>query len=753
MGRPAVASLHCTACGNVCSVPCLELEEANAIIDGLRKLLVQSQLAYFEVDSSGSVTNWSKKASDVFDVVESDAFGQPLKDLVADKHRSRVQHILSRSTQRGSSAEAQVSTVTLAGRGSMSGNAAPIGFSGSCGGGGTGTENTFSVVPFYGSVGRVLGAAALAQPESASNKGVARLGLPSPVGGVVAWRCTSHNTGTVPLMFEMSQAKGGPPVGESYKSEVETAVQEAISANGDSQGPFESEIVPFEGEDGATQYFFVRGVSTNGPELPFGGRLTMAEGYVVDVTALRLALQEEEKWHERWRMLAQLAYSFMLLVDISEYRVVSSWGEVDIFGERLEGQPVFSFVPQDSQSATIDAFSASLLAITGTHSQPLVFWQRCEKRRIHTECAMVSDAGDPSVLFMGAAITPQSKEGWADGSASSSDLVNARLAMLGKAKSSPPKEDAKTEEPAVAASGCQAEKDSAAKPNAKTSTGVRLTAAVLGLANVPLPPPGNRANVPLTNQNRPKAAGNTGKQPATAKDQAVEGADPARRDSVESVEPEAGASAAEKEKASAKAGTQKSDGIRLTPAALGLASMPLPPPGYRSSPLANNASRPKASSLGRPRGPPTAPSMASSLRSGSTCGTGTGTMVSVGCPGRVWPTQIVVHDDCGNEIWRSSTQLLSETLAPADLLLPAGHQLFGMPPELAEKVTPETHILFILEECTGDWLQLANVAGTTLHSLSRQASAEGKLTIGIDPLEASEEAFETFQSKANGGPG
>lgn len=769
MGRPAIASLQCPSCGHHSSIPCSELEEANAVIDGLKKLLNQSHLAYFELDSTGSVTTWSKKATDAFGVSESDAHGQPLKDLVADKHRPRVQQLLARSSQRGAYAETQLSTISLAGRGSMAGGGGSMGGftsgSGSVGcGGGAATETTFTVVPFLSSMGRVVGAAALAQPESAAGKGAARLSLPSPVGGVVAWRCTSHNTGNMPMMFEVSQPKTGPNMNDSYRIEVENAVQEAVNSAGDDQGPFESEIVPFEGEDGTTQYFFVRGVATSGPELAFGGRLTMAEGYVVDVTTLRRSLQEAEEWHERWKMLAQLAYSFMLIVDISEYRVVNAWSDMEVFGERLEGQHVFSFVPQDSQSTTIDAFSASLLAITGTHSQPLVFWQRREKRRIYTECAMVSDAGDPSVLFMGAAITPQSQETLADGSASSSDLVNARLARLGKLKTTPPKEGPKTEEPAVAVAGGDADKDLAANRGAKPATGVRLTAAVLGLAKVPLPPPGHRSGAPLGNQNRPKAIGANCKA-APAKGQAAEGTEADRKDIAEvsnaadndrkendaRAEPEAAAAVADKDKAIAKSpAARQCGGVRLTAAALGLTSMPLRPPGHRPSPLANSASRPKAGSVGgKPKGPPTAPSMVSSVRSGSTCGTGTGTNVSVGCPSVVWHTQLVVHDDAGNEIWRSNTQLLSETTAAADLLLPASHQQFSMPPELAEKVTPETHILFILEETTGDWLQLANVVGTTLHSLSRQANAEGKVTIGIDPLEASEEAFETFQSKVD----
>jgi len=122
-------------------------------------------------------------------------------------------------------------------------------------------------------------------------------------------------------------------------------------------------------------------------------------------------------------VLAQLIYDFILLVDITEYRVVRSWKDQSVFGESMEGRPLFHFVNTSDHAKTMDSFSAALLAPHGTRSQQFFFWHRVSKRRLTTECILVSDPGDPSVIFLGAKLTPNSVDSRRDSGGTSSSTA------------------------------------------------------------------------------------------------------------------------------------------------------------------------------------------------------------------------------------------------------------------------------------------------------------------------------------------
>mmetsp|Transcript_95490 Transcript_95490/g.275715 ORF Transcript_95490/g.275715 Transcript_95490/m.275715 type:complete len:204 (-) Transcript_95490:47-658(-) len=111
---------------------------------------------------------------------------------------------------------------------------------------------------------------------------------------------------------------------------------------------------------------------------------------------------------------------------------------------------------------------------------------------------------------------------------------------------------------------------------------------------------------------------------------------------------------------------------------------------------------------------------------------------------RVFPTQIVLKSDTGEELWRSSELFLSENMRAAELLSRDSSQRFNMPQEFADAIQADTHELFVFDSVSGDYLQIANLASTNLQSLQRHAGNDGKLTMVISPLEDSEDAFETM---------
>jgi len=393
----------------------LELEDAIAMLDGFRRLFVESGLAFFETDAAGKVTSWNAHAAQALGAANSEAVGKPLEELVARGHRKRASHLTAHAQRRPG--EPRLGSVRL---GAREGTALD------------GKETTFRFTAFYNSAGSILGTIGLAEPHLAgSRQHQEQPPLPMAVGGVVAWRESFHSTAAMPPMFELSQtskdedgeiAQQVDVFGKTFAEVVEQTVRTASPIAGKNEGPqpFEADVVPFETEDGATQYFSVRGVSITGPQMPFGGSIGLAQGYAIDVTALHQSMQEMDKWHDRWRLLSHLIYDFILLVDITEYRVVRSWKDQGVFGESMEGRPLFHFVNTSDHARTMDSFSAALLAANGTRSQQFFFWHRVSKRRLTAECTLVSDPGDPSVIFLGAKLTPNAIDNRRDSGGTSS---------------------------------------------------------------------------------------------------------------------------------------------------------------------------------------------------------------------------------------------------------------------------------------------------------------------------------------------
>lgn len=109
---------------------------------------------------------------------------------------------------------------------------------------------------------------------------------------------------------------------------------------------------------------------------------------------------------------------------------------------------------------------------------------------------------------------------------------------------------------------------------------------------------------------------------------------------------------------------------------------------------------------------------------------------------RPFPTRIIVRDDTLTDVWRSPEMMLGEHLRAAELLARDTAQRFGIPQEFADMLQVSTHELFVLDSTSGELLQIPNLATTRLQSLQRFAGPEGNLTIIIQPIEDSENAFD-----------
>ncbi|CAK0798947.1 unnamed protein product, partial [Prorocentrum cordatum] len=671
--------------GGACESPShMELEEARGYAEALRRLLQHSGLPFSALDAAGRVTTLGRRAAAALGARPGGAHaGQLLEGVVAERHRAQVAQAVRRAQGPGRAGAEPVSA-RLAGAAGC-------------------REAVLSLVPCYGSAGCVTAVLGLVDTGGGAEQ-APDAKLPAPVSGVNAWRCTMGTSAAVPCIFELSE--GGEALGgeedaghsEGFRGVVEQTVKASAPIHACEPGagatPFESEVVSFESQGGETRYFCVRGLATSGPEMPFGGRLGIAQGYVVDMTRPELALQEASRWHERWRALAQLVFDFVLLVDITEYRILSVWDASSAFDEKLEGRSLADFVEgPDDRAALSDAISAALVAHAGTQ-EPLTFWNPRRKERIFTRCAMVSDAWDPSALFLGASLAAD--PGLAapaprpvKGSSSSSDIVASRqLEMLGgqapEPSPSPPPEPSKPPAP-PGAGGANKVVSLGAAP-------LRLSSAALGLAGLPASrkPPGlhRMGETPVPSHPNSEA-------PA-----AVPEACPA----------EEGAKRAPKEPPRAQ---QR-------------------PPGRPPAPL--GAGAPPAALVGAVRrGRADAMSDSGrSVRSESDYGAR-----------RVFPTRLVVLADDGAERWRSSVQMLAEGVRAVALLAGDGLLRWGMPQEIADAIRQEAYVLNVRDNASGEMLQVADVTGTSMRNLQRHCGSDDELTIFLSPLEDSEDAFET----------
>mmetsp|Transcript_91200 Transcript_91200/g.257130 ORF Transcript_91200/g.257130 Transcript_91200/m.257130 type:complete len:700 (+) Transcript_91200:67-2166(+) len=699
MVRSHLASLACPHCRRVSSVPCTELEEANAVIASLKRLIAQSDLAYFEIDAAGVVTSWNDSAAEVFGAREQDALGQALEDIVAERYRARVAHALAQA-QRPGGEQSGLGPLRLAGRGAPQSS-----------------EVGIKTVAFHNTHGHFVGAAGLVQLTSEATK-AERVALPVPVVGVSAWRCTLRCMGACPPMFELCQGKPGVHdsrcddeafqrmVEKTVRSSAATAASSSTPPGGDRLVSFESDVLPFESLGGATRYFSVRGMVTSGPEMPFGGNIGLAEGYVLDITALKNEQQEAAKWHERWRGLAQLAFSFVLLIDITEYRVLNAWGDTQLsLGQHLEGRPLFECVHRDDRAATVDAFSAALSAVGGAHVQALTFKHRYdENKKVQTQCTILSDNGDPSILFLGAEVLKGGESGRLIGVSMNQQAPRNPLPSTSVGGSNTATEEA----PAVSSSSAP-----------KASGGLRLTATALGLAGglggLPMAPPGLGRKLDARNTVQ-AAVGGCGGRGGGGDGGGGGGGGGGRGGNVG-----AGAS-----------GGTATDGKPANPT-------PGPEPSGKKPPTGGGAPSPQQQEPAKQRRSHRVSGAASSNSSRAS-------RASSRVP-RVFPTQIVLNDDDGAELWRSGELLLGETMRAAELLTRDSSQRFNMPQQYADALQTDTHELFVLDAPTGELLQIANLASTSLQSLQRHCGAEGKLTLVITPAEDSEDAFETIPAK------
>jgi len=668
----------------------MELEEARGYVEGVRQLLQHSGLPFLELDAAGRVTSCSRQAAAALGARADGASGQLLEAVVANRHRAQVAQALKRA-QGTSSGEVRPSAAKLPG---ASGRKDAI----------------LNLMPCYSRSGRVTGVLGLVSEDNSP----ADTKLPAPVSGVNAWRCTMGTSAAIPCMFELSEGKDTSGSGadarhsESFRSIVEQTVKDSAPIHlcepGAGATPFESEVMPFESQGGETRYFCVRGLATCGPEMPFGGRISIAEGYVVDITRAELALQEASRWHERWRALSQLVFDFALLVDITEYRILSVWDESAAFDEKLEGRSLMDYVEgPDDRAVLSDAISAALVAHAGAQ-QPLTFWNPRRKERIYTRCAMVSDAWDPSALFMGASLVADGQP--ADpglvasaptkqptkGSSSSNDVVASRQLMMlgGRAPQTPEPSPAPPPEPSKPPAPPGASSGGGNKVVSLGSAPLRLSQAALGLAGLPpRKPPG------LHRMGETPVASHGGNSESPA----VQDPAPAEED----------AKKAPKEPPRAQ---NRPPG--RPPAPLGAA----PPPALVGAVRRGRADA--MSDSGR------------SVRSESSNGTR-----------RVFPTRLVVLADDGAERWRSSVQMLAEGVRAVALLAGDGLLRWGMPQEIADAIRQEAYVLNVRDNASGEMLQVADVTGTSMRNLQRHCGSDDELTIFLSPLEDSEDAFET----------
>ncbi len=62
-----------------------KLGQALAVLEGLRSLLADSPLPYFETDSQGRVTHWNQRATEALGVSVGAALGRDLEAVVAEE--------------------------------------------------------------------------------------------------------------------------------------------------------------------------------------------------------------------------------------------------------------------------------------------------------------------------------------------------------------------------------------------------------------------------------------------------------------------------------------------------------------------------------------------------------------------------------------------------------------------------------------------------------------------------------------------
>eukprot|EP00929_Paragymnodinium_shiwhaense_P112270 TRINITY_DN8052_c0_g2_i1.p1 TRINITY_DN8052_c0_g2~~TRINITY_DN8052_c0_g2_i1.p1 ORF type:complete len:648 (-),score=155.61 TRINITY_DN8052_c0_g2_i1:280-2223(-) len=646
MGHSPVLNLQCPNCQHYWNHLSVELEEAYAVIAGLKRLLAKE--AFFEVGANGLVTSFNRKACDATGISDAEAVGQPLKELVMEKHKARVtQAMSSRPALRkpgvsSGGSEAPLSAVAFNSRKKGDGSGA--------------ADVSFNLVPFQGNDHKFFGLAGFSvQHELKAQQ--ARSQLPQSMAGVTAWRSTMHTDMSMPPSFEWSQAKQGSESdvdraarSEGFREIVQGTVEETVECLEDGSDVFESEIVPYEFEDGTTYYYIVRG-SCSRARMPNGSYVIVAEGFAFDITSMRVMLLDSETWHDRWRLLVQNFCDVVLCLDIQERRCTQAWHDLEFFGESLEGKRMADVMNGEQMNVAVKAFNLALL--NGSHTQELSFWSRQQQKALVAECCMCSEPSDASVIFMGLSFSRAKQQ--------------SALAYTC--------EDNSGSVATAASSSVAAAADKKKDADAAAANAPRLTAAYLHFnSKQPLGPPGLWGG-----------GGGGGNRPQNCSLRGYQG--PPAQGSVKRRNSRGGLG----EKA---------------------------PPVY----------------VGRPKA---AAQSTGSRRSISTCGVP-----------RVFPTQVLLLDEEGRELWRSKEEMIDEELQAADLLDSKGKNRLGMPKEFADTISAQTHALSFFDDACQDYLQVANLSRTSLQSLQRPSGASNTLMLSIAPLEEFEEAFETIPARA-----
>lgn len=666
--------LVCPNCHSASIIPS-EIQNAKLVVDQYRRLLVQSPNSYFEIDAVGCVTSWNSQVAKVSWTSADVAVGQFLEDIVSAVSRNQVKQ-----------------AIAYAQCGSHSTFFCPIRFPSR---GQDCQEVTFRIMSFHSSEGKFLGAAAIADTEDVLKMGNP---LPDPVNGVIAWcACFKEEANTHMFNINLPRYEGATaqtvPDEQGFRDMIEKAVQKSASFR-DGPTVFDSEVMPYEMNDGATRYFQIRAFVSQIQSMPFSGEVSAAEGYVVDVTNLHKEQQERAKWHERWREMSLIMFDFVLLLDITEYRLLHAWGDTSQLGQAPSGRLLFEYVSRDDKASMINVINSTLSAPCGA-THVLNLKNSFTGNKIRARCTMMSDNWDPSQLMIGVTLTDKPSSsmfqggqienigqiGYFSNSENTTDNFEARGSNIAR-------------EDLNQVSGCsgqlqhntgshQAASSGKSRANDCNSSHLRLTATTLGLvAGMPLPFSRAKPN------------------PAAAPS-----------------------------KATPHQGNVKcpiADGVD------------------EPAPAAQNASHPvkSESQCGHPRRQRKSRQVSHRRRGARSRTCSYASSHSSGRLPRVYTTQVVLHGERGAELWRSASILLGENLMVADFCTPKCHHLLKMPMFLAQTLRVDTHELFVVDDATGELLQVVSSAGTTLGNLLPHGSSDGKLEFVVAPVADSEDAFE-----------
>lgn len=530
----------------------------------------------------------------------------------------------------------------------------------------------FTITRFHDSLGKTIGYSALSLNGKCDET---KHFLPPPVSGVFAWCGLFPAVGSGTHAFKVNTALPNGvqtmPTDKGFETLIENVVKNEVSKVSKQDGPvaFSSKTMSYETTHGTTGYVLTRGMLSKCSGTPLNISTIVAEGYAIDVTDYHKEQQGHAKWCETWRSLSQLAFDFILLVDVTEEKIIDAWGETSHIGQRPSGRLLCEYVSRDNRAATRNAVGSALAAPYGI-VQVLVLRNSLSGKPVKVKCTMLSDNEDPSQLIVGASLVVKEflRGGAGDVSVASAEYANDLSEARAQRPSTGTQEvcsiDGRSQDNSDAGGGC-------IQNHGDYGVRLRLTSTALSLVAAPCNPHILDSKVPI------------------------------------------------------KAG--------LGPAA---ARIPIPSGSKIQIPLPAVVPTPKKQ--GSEKSPSTRWSQKVHTKP-SRLST-TSSLSSDQVP-RVYPTQVILHDDANVELWRSSDLLLGENRKVADFCTPASQILLRMPEPLAKHLRIDTHELFVVESSSGELLQVTS-GGTKLGNLLQYGIAGGKLTFVIAPVADSDDAFE-----------